>query len=83
MNNLKISNSVFEDIKHIDKFGNEFWLARELMVTLEYKKWQKFKNVIDNAKLACENSNNLIEDHFTQVGKVVEIGSKTSRNMIN
>ena len=83
MNNLKISNSVFEDIKHIDKFGNEFWLARELMVTLEYKKWQKFKNVIDNAKLACENSNNLIEDHFTQVGKVVEIGSKTSRKIID
>jgi len=83
LNNLKISNSVFEDIKHIDKFGNEFWLARELMVTLEYKKWQKFKNVIDNAKLACENSNNLIEDHFTQVGKVVEIGSKTSRKIID
>ena len=81
MNEIKINNSIFEEIKHFDEFGGEYWLARELMVTLEYKRWDKFCNVIENAKKACKNSNNLIDDHFSQVGKMVEIGSKTSRKI--
>lgn len=34
----KYSNKTFEDIKHIDKYGIEYWLARELMQVLEYSK---------------------------------------------
>lgn len=34
------TNKMFDDIKHIDEFGNEYWEARELMLLLEYKKWQ-------------------------------------------
>ena len=84
MNEIKEYNeTTFESIKHIDEYGNEYWLARELQEVLEYKKWQKFINVIENAKLACENSNLMINDHFTQVGKMVEIGSKTSRNIVD
>jgi len=73
----------FESIKHVDENGFEFWLARELMLALEYKRWDKFCNVIENAKTACEKSNNIISDHFSQVGKMVEIGSKTSRNIMD
>ena len=47
------SEKIFESIKHIDEYGNEYWEARELMIALEYKKWDKFINVIDNAKNAC------------------------------
>ena len=81
MNEIKINNGIFEEIKHFDEFGGEYWLARELIVTLEYKRWDKFCNVIENAKEACKNSNNLVDDHFSQVGKMVEIGSKTSRKV--
>lgn len=78
MNQIKKYSEIsFEDIKHVDEHGNEYWLARELQQVLEYKKWQKFINVIENAKLACEQSNFIIEDHITQVGKMVDIGSKT------
>ena len=73
----------FEDIKHIDENGNKFWYARELQIALDYKKWQKFINVINNAKTACEQSNFMVNDHFTQVDKMVDIGSKTSRNIID
>ena len=62
---------IFNDIKHIDKFGNEYWLARELQEVLEYKKWDKFCNVIDIAKKACNNSNYNALDHFLQVGKMI------------
>ena len=83
MNKIIERNEItFESIKHIDENGFEYWLARELMLTLEYKRWDKFYNVIENAKTACEKSNNIISDHFSQVGRMVQIGSKTSRNII-
>lgn len=51
MNKIKNYNkTVFEEIKHIDDNDNEYWYARELQNALEYKKWQKFINVIENAK---------------------------------
>lgn len=71
----------FEEIKHIDENGVEYWYARELQKVLDYKRWDKFLNVINNAKTACEQSNNIIMDHFSQVGKLVDIGSKTSRSI--
>jgi len=82
MNNLKeYKDKTFEDIKHIDEFGNEYWYARELQKILEYKRWDKFNNVIENATIACQNSNNNIYDHFSQAGNMVEIGSKTKRKI--
>ena len=66
MNDVSLYNdSIFESIKHIDENGNEYWVARELQKILEYKRWDKFNNVIENAKLACKNSNYIVEDHFS------------------
>jgi len=82
MSELQTYNEkTFEEIKHIDEYGIEYWEARELMIALEYKRWDKFCNVIENAKIACEKSNYVIADHFSQVGKMVDIGSKTSRKI--
>ena len=50
MNELDINNNVFENIKHIDECGNEYWSARELQETLKYKEWRKFTNVINKSK---------------------------------
>ena len=84
MNEIKeYTEKLFEDIKHIDENGNEYWLARELMIVLEYKRWDKFCNVIENAKISCKKSNYMIDDHFSQVGRMVKIGSKTSRNIMD
>ena len=71
--------SMFESIKHTDENGKEYWEARELQKVLQYEKWQKFKNVLNSAKISCKKSNINISYHFTQVGKMVEIGSKTKR----
>jgi len=82
MNIVKEYNkSAFEEIKHIDEDGTEYWYARELMTALEYSKWQKFNNVIEKATIACNTSKNNINDHFTQVDKMVDIGSNTSRKI--
>lgn len=70
----------FEDIKHTEN-GIEFWYARELMVALEYSQWKNFSKVIDRAMIACDNSGMNVSDHFAEVGKMVEIGSKTKRKL--
>ena len=49
---IEDTTEAFESIKHVDECGEEYWSARELMQALEYKKWDKFINVIDNAKVA-------------------------------
>ena len=59
MNELKeYTEKLFEDIKHIDEEGNEYWLARELMLLLGYSKWENFDNVIQKAVISYKNSNN-------------------------
>ena len=83
MNDLEIGFNTFENIKIIDKNGNEFWYARELMIALEYKRWDKFTNVIKAAETACEQSNNSVNNHFSQVEKMVTIGSNASRKIID
>ena len=80
MNEIKeCTKKVFEDIKHIDNNGNEYWYARELQNILEYTQWRRFENVINKAKIACKNSNIKVDDHFANVGKMVDIGSNTKR----
>ncbi|MBQ9267672.1 MAG: DNA damage-inducible protein D [Clostridia bacterium] len=79
--NEKFSNhKTFEDIKHIDEDGREYWYARELQVVLDYKEWRKFQNVIEKAKQACKNSGNNTFYDFVDVDKIVKAGA-TSKNI--
>lgn len=74
MNNIKEYNiKIFENIKHIDEEGYEYWYARELMKALEYTRWSNFVSVIDKAKLACKLSENHIDYHFANVSKTIKM----------
>jgi len=76
MNQIKKSKyeeKTFEDIKHINEYGNEYWEARELYPILEYSRWENFINVINKAKIACENSNNQISEHFRDITKTIKM----------
>ena len=77
--NKNYSNKTFEDIKHIDENGIEYWYARELQVVLDYKEWRKFEGVIQRAIKACENSDISTLDHFVGTDKMVQIGSGAER----
>jgi len=61
--------------------GVEYWLARDLQHLLGYSKWDNFLNVIFKAKTACEVSGHDIADHFADVGKMVELGSGSQREI--
>lgn len=70
----KYQEKIFEDIKHVNEFGEEYWEARELMKVLGYSKWSNFKKVIDKAKISCNLSGNKVEDCFADVGKPITSG---------
>ena len=82
MNELvKYTEQIFEDIKHINQYGEEFWYARELQNALEYAEWRNFTKIIDKAKTACDLSEINSSDHFVDVNKMVEIGSGAGREI--
>lgn len=80
-NDVEHGESLFDSIKHINEYGEEYWSARELMPILEYKKWERFINAIEKAKESCETSGNKISDHFAGAGKMVSIGSGADREV--
>ncbi len=74
-------HETFEDIRHADNGGNEYWLARELGPVLQYQDLRNFFQVIEKAKIACENSGQNSEDHFGEVTTMVKLGSGATREV--
>lgn len=72
--------SLFESIRHVNEYGQEFWYARDLQIALEYTEWRNFCKVIEKAKEACRGSNNAVSDHFVDVNKIVNAGA-TSKDI--
>ena len=70
----------FEKSAHTEQ-SVEFWMARDIQELLEYDKWSNFLNVIEKAKIACQNSSHVVLDHFADVGKMVPIGSGGTREI--
>jgi DNA-damage-inducible protein D len=77
----KRHHNTFEELKQLTADHGEFWFARDLQVALDYSSWDKFKRVIQKAVSACEHSGQLSENHFSQVGKLVNIGSGGQREV--
>ena len=77
----KVLNKDFESIKKIDENGIEYWEARELMPILGYEKWQNSEEVIARAAKACINSGQDVDNHFTNISKMVKIGSDSVRKV--
>ena len=71
----------FETIKRIDENGSEYWSSRDLAKTLEYSDYRNFQTVINKAKIACENSGQVINNHFVEATEMVETGSGAEREI--
>ena len=71
--------ATFEGIRHVDDDSNEFWLARELAPVLEYQDWRNFMQVVEKARMACQQSNQPIKNNFGEVTTMVTIGSNAQR----
>ncbi len=71
--------NIFEKIKKINEYGQEFWRARDLYKLLGYTEYGKFLPAIERAKTACRNSGQDADDHFAGVSDMVAIGSGAER----
>lgn len=78
---LNQRKSIFEQIKHIDENGVEYWSAREMAKVLEYSEYRHFLPVIEKAKEACSNSRNRPSDHFEDILEMIEIGKGGKREV--
>lgn len=61
--------------------GIECWSARDLQALLGYAQWKNFENVIEKAKKAALNAGTDVSDHFADIGKMVDIGLGTKREI--
>jgi len=76
------TESLFDSIRHINEYGQEFWYARELQNALEYTEWRNFIKVIEKAKKASFNSDINLSDHFVDITKMVNIDSGAERELV-
>jgi DNA-damage-inducible protein D len=76
-----LRSSPFEQIRHETDEGSEYWSARELAKILGYTEFGKFRNAIQKAEVACENSGQVVEDHFAHVSEMITIGKGGKRKV--
>ena len=77
------TEKMFEDIKHIDEEGNEYWFARELQNVLGYCQWRSINYLIARAKVVCQESRYNIDDHFAVQRKMIKLAKGATRNVID
>ena len=77
------NSASFEEIKHIDENGVEFWYARELQSVLDYKEWRKFDGVIQRAIKACKNSNINTSEHFVGADKTIKMPKGAEKTILD
>ena len=84
MNEIKeYTEKIFEDIKHTDENGNEFWYARELQNVLGYHQWRSINDLIERAEIACQESKYNIDDHFAVQRKMIKLAKSATRKVID
>lgn len=78
-----MEQSIFENLKKMDEFWQEYWSARELYKILEYTEYGKFLPAINRAKESCKSWWESVENHFAHVSEMVEIWSWAKRDIDN
>lgn len=76
-----IANPSFETLKKLNKHGAEYWSARDLQLLLGYGQWRRFEDAIKRAIISCEKSGNKPQNHFAGAGKMVGLGSNSTREI--
>lgn len=73
---MQPTTSPFDQIRRFRPDGTEYWAARDMMEPLGYqaRNWQRFLSAIGRAKLACGNSGQDIEAHFTYISDTPQGG---------
>ena len=71
------TNSIFENIKHIDEYNNDFWYTRELQRGIRIQRLEEFSKC-NRAKESCKNSKFNLDEQLVEVNKL----SKRNNNAV-
>jgi DNA-damage-inducible protein D len=71
----------FEELKLTNEHGAEYWSARDLQPMLGYSQWRRFEQAVERAIMSCKQSENDPNYHFAGAGKMVELGSSSTREV--
>lgn len=82
-NNIPPLQSDFEQIKRLNKDGQEYWLSRDLCTALGYSTYQKFTRIINKAISIANNKGLDTTEHFNLMVEMVKLGSGAFRKVEN
>ncbi|GAB6181715.1 hypothetical protein JCM14036_30340 [Desulfotomaculum defluvii] len=75
------NDSPFEITKKINDHGHEFWSARDLQQILEYTEFRNLETAINKAKIACQKSGQMVDNHFVESNKMIDLGKGAKREV--
>ena len=67
----------------VDIDGVECWSARDLYPLFGYSQWRNFVNIIDKAKIACQNAGEEKDYHFANVSKTIAMPKGAEKQLDN
>ncbi len=76
-----LGGTSFEDLKQTNQHGAEYWSARDLQAMLGYSQWRRFEQAVERAITSCKQSGNDPSYHFAGAGKMVDLGSGSTREV--
>ena len=79
---LNISDNKLYFLNNKD-YGNEYWFAMELKNILGYHQWRSINDLVERAKVACQESKHNIDDHFAEQRKMIKLAKGAIRNVID
>ena len=78
---LFLGNKSFDDLRRTNRYGAEYWSARDLQPLLGYDQWRRFEQAVDRAKISCKESGNKPDYHFAGAGKMIGVGNGAQREI--
>lgn len=78
--NASGGSSPFDAIRRQDA-GGEWWSARDLQPLLGYVRWEDFRNSIERAKVAIDNSGQTADLHASERPEVLRSASGATRRL--
>lgn len=79
---IAVLKTSFDELSHIVAEAHvEYWLARDLMSSLGYARWENFIEAIHRAETACSTQKNNISDHFRDVTKMIDLPKGAKREI--
>ena len=82
-NNIPPLQSNFEQIKRLNKDGQEYWPSRDLCTALGYSTYEKFTRIINKAISIANNKGLDTAEHFNLMVEMVKLGSGAFRKVEN